>query len=167
MKTKTKKWLRFNRASGLSLVELIVTVALILILTMALAPTAKISIRRIKESELRQELRHIRDAIDKYHDLASPANGGPPLIGPIKYGSDGYPPDLKTLVEGASLVNSNKKIKFLRKIPKDPMTNSDEWGMRCYQDEPDSQNWCGENVYDIYSKSKELSLDKKTSYNQW
>ena len=167
MKTKTKKWLRSHKASGLSLVELIVTVALILILTMALAPTAMVSIKRIKEAELRQELRHIRDAIDKYHDLANPGNGGPPLIGPIKYGSDGYPPDLKTLVEGASMVNSNKKIKFLRKIPKDPMTNSDEWGLRCYQDEPDSQNWCGENVYDIYSKSKELSLDKKTSYNQW
>jgi general secretion pathway protein G len=153
--------------SGISLVELIVTVSLIIILTMAVIPVAQVSIRRMKEAELRQTLRIMRDAIDRYHDMAMPPDGRPPMIGPIKYGSEGYPPDLKTLIEGASLVNSTKKVKFLRKIPRDPITDSDEWGFRCYTDQPDSTNWCGDNVYDVYSKSKELSLDKKTHYNEW
>ena len=160
------RWLHCKK-SGISLVELLITISLIIILTMAVVPVAKISLRRMKEAELRQALRIMRDAVDRYHDLAMPPDGRPPMIGPIKYGSEGYPPDLKTLVEGASQVNSNKKIKFLRKIPKDPMTNSTEWGFRCYADEPDSTLWCGENVYDVYSKSHALSLDKKTQYNEW
>lgn len=151
---------------GISLVELLVTVSLILILTMAVMPLAKVAIKRQKEAELRMVLRIMRDAIDKYHDMAMPPNGGPPQIGPIKYGSEGYPPDLQTLVEGASLVNSTKKIKFLRRIPIDPMTGSTEWGLRCYTDEPDSEIWCGDNVYDVYSKSKGKALDG-THYNEW
>jgi len=155
-----------KRTKGISLVELLVTVSLIIILTMAVLPFAKVAIKREKEIELRRVLRILRDAIDKYHDMAMPPDGSPPQIGPIKYGSEGYPPDLQTLVDGVSLVNSTKKVKFLRKIPIDPMTGKAEWGLRCYQDEPDSKTWCGENVYDVYSKSHEKALDG-TYYDEW
>jgi general secretion pathway protein G len=165
-KLNIKRILFYKNSKGISLVELLVTVSLILILTMAVMPIAKFTIKREKEAELRRALRMMRDAIDRYHDMAMPPNGGPPLIGPIKYGSEGYPPNLETLVEGASLVNSTKKVKFLRRIPVDPMTGSTDWGLRCYTDEPNSEFWCGENVYDVYSKSKEKALDG-THYNEW
>ena len=86
----------------------------------------------------------------------------------VKLGSEGYPPDLDTLVKGVQRVGAlDRKLKFLRRIPIDPMTGSAEWGMRCYQDDPDSNSWCGENVYDVYSKSTAKALDGKTTYNTW
>jgi general secretion pathway protein G len=128
-------------------------------------PLAKVSIQRQRESELRRYLREMRSAIDLYKDRAD--NGG---IAPfdIKAGSEGYPPTLETLVEGVTKANdaTGVKMKFLRRIPIDPMTHSTEWGMRAYGDKPDSTAWGGGNVYDVYSKSTGKALDG-TKYRDW
>jgi len=149
---------------GVTYVEMVVTVAILMILASAILPVAKVASTRHKEIELRRELRVLRTAIDNYKLGVDTG-----LIGGTdnQLGSEGYPPELETLVEGVSQVGRlDRKLKFLRRIPKDPMTRETEWGLRCYQDDPDSTSWCGKNVYDVYSKSEGKALDG-TSYREW
>lgn len=149
---------------GLSYLELVAAAGILLVLAGAILPLAKVSHTRRKEIELRRALREMRTAIDSYHTAV--AQG---LIGgtDVKLGSEGYPPALETLVKGVSQVGTvNKKLKFLRRIPRDPLSGEDEWGMRCYQDDPDETSWCGDNVWDIYSKSEGTALDG-SKYIEW
>jgi general secretion pathway protein G len=151
--------------SGFTFIELLVVTTILLILASAVMPLAKVTIQRQREAELRRALREVRTAIDKYKDAVD--NG---LIGSIdvKAGSEGYPPDLDTLVEGVGVANdaTGRKLKFLRRVPIDPISGSHEWGMRAYGDKPDSTSWGGSNVYDIYSKSGGTALDG-TKYKDW
>jgi len=144
--------------AGLTLVELIITIAIISILACAALPVAKFQVKRTKERELRRDLWEMRDAIDRYKEAADRG------AIQIKADSLGYPPDLQTLVDGVNV--QDKKVRFLRAIPKDPMTNSTDWGVRSNQDEPDSDSWGGQNVFDVYSKSDGTALDG-TKYNTW
>jgi general secretion pathway protein G len=155
--------LRFalRSSKGLTLVELIATVTIISILAMGALPLAKISIKRQKELELRRALREMREAIDRYKDAADRG------FIEVKLGTDGYPPDLETLVKGVTQVNAtDKKLRFLRRIPIDPMTGKPEWAMRSSQDSPDSTSFGGQNVYDVYSKSPGTALDE-SKYSDW
>ena len=138
--------------------------ALLAILAMVAIPAKHIMSRRLKEVELRRDLREMRRAIDEYHRYAVQG-----LVLQTDVSQDFYPPDLETLVEGVELAGdpTGKKVRFLRKIPVDPMTNGTEWGLRSTRDDPDSTMWGGENVYDVYSESTALSLDGKTHYNEW
>ena len=139
---------------GLSLVELIVAFTILLILTTAALPLARVKVKRERERELRYALRQMRDAVDRYKDAADRG-----LI-QVEVGSEGYPPDLETLVNGVDMVGQvDKKFKFLRRIPRDPMTNSDDWGLRSMQDDPQSMSWGGENLFDVYTKSQDTALD--------
>jgi general secretion pathway protein G len=149
---------RTNSQSGLTLVELIITVAIVAILASAAIPIARFQVKREKERELRRDLWEMRDAIDHYYDAAM--KGGIQT----KIDSMNYPPDLQTLVDGVDI--QDKKVRFLRRIPVDPMTNSTEWGMRSNQDEPDSTSFGGQNVFDVYTKSDGTALDG-TKYNTW
>jgi len=152
-------------ARGFTFIELLVVTAILLVLASAVMPLARVSVQRQKEMELRRYLREMRLAVDKFKDAADAG-----AIGAIdiKAGSEGYPPDLDTLVEGVSVVNdqSGRKLKFLRRIPIDPMTNSAEWGLRSYQDKPDATNWGRQNVFDVYSKSEGTALNG-TRYKDW
>ena len=147
-----------NRQSGLTLVELIITVAIVAILASAAVPIARFQVKREKERELRRDLWEMRDAIDHYKDAAD--KGG----FMTKMDSFNYPPDLQTLVDGVDI--QDKKVKFLRRIPVDPMTNSTDWGLRSNQDEPDSTSFGGQNVFNVYTKSDGTALDG-TKYNTW
>ncbi len=158
----------FNQ-NGVTFVELLVVLSILVILSALALPVAKHSVRRHKEIELRQDLRMIRNAIDAYHEAAVPSiPGATPKI-QVKFGTDGWPPDLEALVEGETIIGdvTGKKIRFLRRIPLDPITNSYDWGLRASQDEPDSKNWGGENVWDVYCKSEAMSLDGVTKYSEW
>lgn len=157
--------LRLSNERGYTLIELIVVTTIILILASAVQPLAKVTIQRQKETELRRALRDMRDAIDKFKDAAD-AQMIPSTE--LKPNSEGYPPDLQTLVDGVSVANdaTGRKLKFLRRIPIDPMTGSDEWGLRSYQDKPDATRWGGQNVYDVYSLSEGTALDG-TKYRDW
>ncbi len=147
---------------GLTLVELIVAFTIIFLLASMAVPLARGKVRRERERELRIALREIRGAIDKYKDYTFLK-----LIPPGKVDSDGYPENLEQLVEGVRLTGSpDKKMRFLRKIPKDPMTNSIEWGLRSSRDEPASMSWGGQNVFDVYTKSTEKASDG-TPYSEW
>jgi general secretion pathway protein G len=128
-------------------------------------PLAKVTVTRQKEAELRRVLREMRTAIDKFKDAAD-AQLIPPTE--LRAGGEGYPPDLETLVEGVSVVGdaTGRKLKFLRRIPKDPFSGEAEWGMRSYQDRPDSTSWGGQNVFDVYSQSTGTALDG-TKYRDW
>ena len=154
-----------TESKGFTFIELIVVTTILLILASAVMPLAKVTVQRQREMELHRVLREMRTAIDKYKDAVD--NG---LIGSVdvKVGSEGYPPDLDTLVEGVSVANdaSGRKLKFLRRIPVDPITNSTEWGFRSYGDKPDSTSWGGGNVYDVYCKSQGTALDG-TKYRDW
>lgn len=156
---------RLRSSRGFTFVELLVVSTLLIILAAAIMPLAKVTVQRQREAELRRSLREMRTAIDKFKDAAD--NG---LISPmdLKTGAEGYPPDLETLVEGVSVVNdqSGRKLKFLRRIPIDPLTSSTDWGMRSYQDKPDASSWGGQNVFDVYTKSKGTALDG-TKYRDW
>ncbi len=143
--------------AGLTLVELIIVVAIVGILATAVLPIARFQIKRAKEKELRYDLWTMRDAIDHYKDAAE--KGG----FQTKIDSFNYPPDLQTLVDGVDI--TTKKVRFLRKIPIDPMTGQPDWAMRSMQDDPDSDGG-GENVFDIHSKSDKTALDG-TKYNTW
>jgi general secretion pathway protein G len=147
-----------NPQSGLTLVELIITVAIVAILASAAIPIARFQVKRQKERELRRDLWEMRDAIDHYKDAAD--KGG--IM--TKADSFNYPPDLQTLVDGVEI--QDKKVKFLRRIPVDPMTNSTDWGLRSNQDDPDSTSFGGQNVFDVYTKSDGTALDG-TKYNTW
>jgi len=144
--------------SGLTLIELIVTVMILSILVGAALPMAKFQVKRAKERELRQDLWMMRAAIDKYKDAADRG------AFQTKVDSQGYPPDLDTLVKGEDI--QGKKVRFLRKIPTDPMTNTAEWGMRSMQDDPKSDSWGGQNVFDVYTKAQGTALDG-TKYSDW
>ncbi|MGH9460561.1 MAG: type II secretion system protein [Vicinamibacteria bacterium] len=153
-----------KRARGFTYIELIIATFILAILAAAIVPVAEVTAKRAKEVELRRNLRILRDAIDAYKQSVDLG-----LIGgsDVELGSEGYPPDLETLVEGVSQVGAvDKKLKFLRRIPFDPMTHSTEWGFRSYQDEPDSYSWGGKNIYDVYTKSSETALDG-TKYRDW
>jgi general secretion pathway protein G len=143
---------------GLTLVELIVTVAILAILAGAAAPIARFRVKREKERELRYDLWTMRDAIDKYKDAADRG------AFQTKVDSQNYPPDLQTLVDGLDV--QGKKVRFLRHIPVDPMTNKPEWGMRSMQDDPTSDSFGGQSVFDVYSKSQGTALDG-TKYSDW
>lgn len=150
------------RERGLTLVELIVAAAILLILSSAALPLARVQLRRDQERELRQALREIRTAIDRYKDASDLG-----LI-QVDLGTEGYPKDLDTMVKGVPLLNSpdEKKLRVLRRIPRDPMTNSTDWGLRSYQDEPDSTSWGGQDVFDVYTKSPGTALDG-SAYSDW
>jgi general secretion pathway protein G len=153
---------RLSRAAGMTLLELIIACSILLILSSAAIPIARYTIIREKERDLRTDLRDIRNAIDRYKDLADHN-----LIR-VEVGSEGYPPDLETLVKGIKLgAGNDRKIRFLRKIPVDPMTGQAEWGLRAVQDDTDSRSWGGRNVFDVYSKSDAISSDGKTRYSDW
>jgi len=173
-----------SQRAGFSLVEMIVTLAVLAILASAVLPIAKTSVQRDKEIELRRSLRTIRDALDAYKKLADEKKIE------IEDESEGYPPDLETLVNGVEVKQQaesgqsemrgggfggglgkteeaeTKIVKFLRRIPIDPMTNSADWGLRSYQDDPDDDDWGEENVYDVYTKSRATALDG-SKYRDW
>jgi general secretion pathway protein G len=142
---------------GFTLIELIVATMILVILVGAAVPIARNAVARERERELRYDLWMIRDAIDRYKDAADRG------AFQIKLGSEGYPPDLDTLVTGVDV--QGKKLKFLRKIPVDPMTKQ-EWGMRSMQDDADSTSWGGQSVFDVYTKSDQTALDG-TKYKDW
>lgn len=150
---------------GFSFVELIIVSTIVLILASAVQPLAKVTVTRQKEAELRRALREMRTAIDKFKDAAD-AQMIPPTE--LRAGSEGYPPNLETLVEGVGVVGdaTGRKLKFLRRVPKDPMTGDFEWGLRSYQDRPDATSWGGQNVYDVYTLSSGTGLDG-TKYSEW
>jgi len=149
-----------RRSRGFTLAELAMVCALLAILAAVALPTARFMVRREREAELRLALRQMRNAIDEHKRLADQG-----MI-QIELGTEGYPAELETLVEGVSIVGQTTKRRFLRRIPVDPMTGQVEWGMRSYQDEPDSWSWGGENVYDVYSLSEATALDG-TKYKDW
>lgn len=147
--------------AGMTLLELILACSILLVLTSAAMPIARYTIVHKREAELHYDLRQMRDAIDRYKDLADRN-----LIR-IEVGSEGYPPDLDTLVKGIQLgAGNDRKIRFLRRIPKDPMTGQTEWGLRAVQDDADSTSWGGKNVFDVYSKSQGTASDG-TKYSDW
>ncbi len=144
--------------AGVTLTELIIVIAILSILAMAAVPAVKFEVKRQKERELRADLWQMRKAIDAYKDVAD--------LGGIqtKADSNNYPPDLQTLVDGVDV--KDKRMRFLRSIPVDPMTGNSDWGLRSNQDEPDSDSFGGQNVYDVYSKSEGTALDG-TKYKTW
>ena len=147
-----------NRSRGFTLIELIVATAILIILTGMAIPMVRMKVKYEREKELRYDLWMLRDAIDRYKDAADRG------AFQIKVGSEGYPPDLDTLVNGVDV--GGKKLRFLRKIPVDPMTGQAEWGMRSMQDDPASESWGGQSVFDVYSKSQDTALDD-TKYKDW
>ncbi len=152
---------RISREAGMTLLELIIACSILLILSSAVLPIAKFAVIRQKEAELRRDLREMRDAIDRYKDTADRNQIR------VEIGSEGYPPDLETLVKGVQLgAGSDRKIRFLRRIPVDPMTGRADWGLRAVQDDPDSTSWGGKNVFDVYTKSTGLAQDG-TKYSDW
>jgi general secretion pathway protein G len=156
---------RMTPAGGYSFIELLVVTTIILVLASAVMPLARVGLQRQREIELHRALREIRTAIDKYKDAVDSGQiGGTDN----QLGNEGYPATLDVLVDGVTAVGSaaGRKLKFLRRIPVDPMTKSTEWGMRSYQDDPDSRSWGGKNVYDVYSKSEGTALDG-TKYQDW
>jgi general secretion pathway protein G len=150
---------------GYSFVELIVVSGIILILASAVMPLAKVAATRQRETELRRALREIRTAIDKYKDAADLQQIGPLEI---KAGSEGYPADLDTLVDGVAANNdaTGRKLKFLRRVPLDPMMHKPEWGLRAYQDDPKATRWGGQNVFDVHTTFEGTALDG-TKYRDW
>jgi len=153
------------RSHGYTFVELLIVVTLLLILASAVLPLAQVTSQRQREAELRRDLREMRMAIDKFKDAVDTGLIATTELSP---GSEGYPSDLETLVEGVVAANdaTGRKLKYLRRIPSDPMTNGGDWGFRSYQDRPDSTTWGGQNVFDVYSKSSGTGLDG-TKYRDW
>ena len=147
-----------RQTRGFTLIELIVATTILLILTGMAIPTARVTIKREKERELRHAIWEMRDGIDRYKDAADRG------AFQIKVGSEGYPPDLETLVNGIDV--GGKKQRFLRRIPTDPMTGNTDWGLRSVQDDLNSDSWDGNNVFDVYTKSQSTALDG-TKYKDW
>jgi general secretion pathway protein G len=147
------------RQSGVTLLEMIVVITILLILMGAAVPVMKVSVRRQREVELRRDLWEMRSAIDRYKDAADKN------AFQQKLGSEGYPPDMDTLVNGVEIAGG-KKLRFLRHIPVDPMTGNTDWGLRSMQDDPQSDSWGGQNVFDVYTKSTGVGLDG-TKYKDW
>jgi general secretion pathway protein G len=144
---------------------MLIVATLILILAAGVMPLAKVTAQRSREAELRRVLREVRTAIDKYKDAADTGQIGSL---DLKVGSENYPPDLQTLVDGVAAANdaTGRKLRYLRRIPTDPMTRSSEWGLRSYQDKPDSTRWGGQNVFDVYTTFDGKALDG-TKYKDW
>lgn len=166
-------------AAGMTLLELVVACSILIILAGAAVPMARVTIKRRQESELRYDLRQMRDAIDRYKDTADQN-----LI-QVKVGTEGYPPDLETLVNGVQLTagagaaggsvlgafnpggsTTDRHIRFLRAIPVDPLTGQKDWGLRSVQDDPDTTSWGGQDVFDVYTPSQGTALDG-TKYSDW
>ena len=161
MNRTKRKIARRKSETGMTLLELIIACSILIILASAALPVARYSIIRGKETELRRDLREMMDAIDSYKDAADKNQIR------VEVGSEGYPPDLETLVKGVPMgASADKKIRFLRKIPVDPMTGQAEWGLRAVQDDADSTSWGGKNVFEVYSKSQATALDG-TKYSDW
>ncbi|HJO37591.1 MAG: type II secretion system protein [Vicinamibacterales bacterium] len=156
---------RLTGGAGYTFVELLVVSTILLALASAIMPLAQVTMQRQREVELRRVLREMRTAIDRYKDAVD--TGAISLID-VEPGSEGYPPDLDTLVEGVPMANdaSGRTLKFLRRIPIDPLTKSNEWGLRSYQDDADTRSWGGENVYDVFTTSRGTGLDG-TEYRTW
>jgi len=157
--------MRMQDARGYTFIEVLVVATILLILASAVMPLAQVTSQRMRETELRRELRELRTAIDKFKDAAD--QGIIPAT-ELEPENEGYPSDLETLVNGVNVANdaSGRKLKFLRRIPVDPMTNSAEWGLRSYQDRPDATSWGGQNVFDVYTRSTATALDG-TKYRDW
>jgi general secretion pathway protein G len=146
---------------GMSLLELIIACTILMILSSAALPIARYTIVHKKEELLHYNLRQMRDAIDRYKDLADSNKIR------VEVGTEGYPPDLESLVKGVKVgAGDDKKIRFLRRIPVDPMTGQADWGLRAVSDDPDSRSWAGKNVFDVYSKSQATASDG-TRYADW
>jgi general secretion pathway protein G len=152
-------------ANGYTFIELVVVAGIIMILAMAAMPLARVSAQRQREVELRAALREMRTAIDKFKDAADTQQIASLEI---KAGSEGYPADLETLVEGVAAANdaTGRKLKFLRRVPIDPMTKKAEWALRSYQDDPDAAHWGGQNVFDVRTTFDGTALDG-TKYRDW
>jgi general secretion pathway protein G len=163
MRVRTSAF-RVNR-DGYTFVELLIVVTVLMVLASAVLPLAQVTSQRQREAELRRNLREVRTAIDKFKDAVD--TGLIPTT-ELRPDNEGYPPDLDKLVEGVAVANdaTGRKLKFLRRIPIDPMTNDTEWGLRSYQDKPDSTSWGGQNVFDVYSKNGGTGLDG-TKYRDW
>src|SRR5580704_1178620 len=150
-----------STAAGMTLLELIIACSILLILSSMALPIFRYTVIREKESELRYDLRTMKDAIDRYRELAEQHKFRVPV------GSENYPPDLQSLVTGVPIGTGNdKRLRFLRKIPVDPMTGKADWGLRSTSDDWDSTTWGGNNVFDVYSKSTGTALDG-TKYSDW
>lgn len=150
-----------RRKRGYTMVEMVVVCALLVIVAAVALPTAKYSIKRGKEMELRQALRQMRNAIDEFKRYSDAG-----LI-PVELGTDGYPSELEILIEGVEVIGQiDKSVRFLRRIPVDPMTGEAEWGLRSFQDDFDSDSWGGENVFDVYSLSEGVGLEG-VPYQEW
>ena len=153
-----------RRERGFTLLELIVSCAILVILATAALPLERVALRHRKEEDLRRDLREMRDAIDAYHDDAEKGKFQ------VQAGTENYPPDLQTLVDGVKLTASQngktEKVRYLRKIPVDPMTGDSDWGLRSVQDDSDSTSWGEQDVFDVYSKSQGTALDG-TKYSDW
>ncbi len=149
--------------AGLTLLELVVACSILMVLATVAMPMAHVTVVRHREETLRYDLREMRDAIDHYKDDADKN-----LI-QVQAGTEGYPPDLQTLVNGVQLTSAqdkDKKVRYLREIPKDPMTGNQDWGLRSTQDDPDSKSWGGQDVFDVYSQATGTALDG-TNYSDW
>ena len=157
--------MRWRSPRGYSFVELLIVSTILLVLASAVQPLVRVTMQRQKEVELRRALREMRDAIDRFKDAA---DMGMIPVTELSPNSEGYPPDLEALVEGVSVANdaSNRKLKLLRRVPIDPMTGEAEWGLRSYQDRPDSSSWGGQNVFDVRSLSTGTALDG-SKYRDW
>jgi general secretion pathway protein G len=156
---------RPTRDSGFSFVELLVVTALIGLLASAVMPLAHVAMQRTREVELRRTLRELRTAIDHYKDAA---DQGTIAATELKLGNEGYPPTLAVLVDGVRAAGdaTDRKLKFLRRVPIDPITGTKEWGMRSYQDAADARTWGEQNVYDVFTTSDGTALDG-TKYKDW
>jgi len=153
---------RRKSQAGLTLVELIVAFTIMMVLSSMVVPLARYKVRRERERELRQDLREMRNAIDRYKDLADQGK-----LGQMKADTNGYPETLDMLVDGVKLAGQvDQKIRFLRRIPKDPFTKGTDWGMRSTQDDPKAPAWGGQNVFDVFSKTTEKAGDG-TPYSEW
>jgi general secretion pathway protein G len=150
--------MQYRAQRGVTLLEMIVATTILLILMGAAVPVVRLNVKRQRETELRRDLWEMRSAIDRYKELAD-RNAFQ-----SKVDSQGYPPDLDTLVKGVDV--QGKKIRFLRRVPVDPMTGNTEWGMRSMQDDPTSDSWGGQNVFDVYTKSDATGLNG-TKYKDW
>jgi len=149
-----------GKQSGMTLLELIMACAILMILSSAALPIARVTVKRQKEAELRAALRELRTAVDRYKDMADRN------LFRVEVGSEGYPPDLETLVNGVTIGADDRKVRFLRRIPVDPMTGRAEWGLRAIRDDPQSTSWGGNNVFDVYSLSQATAMDG-TRYAEW
>jgi general secretion pathway protein G len=150
---------------GYTFIELVVVSTIVIILASAIVPLAKVTAVRQREAELRRALREMRTAIDRYKDAADLGQISPLELKP---GAEGYPPNLTTLVDGVTPTKdaTGRKLRFLRRIPIDPMTHSQEWGLRSYQDDTDAERWGGQNVFDVHTTHSGTALDG-TSYREW